>query len=611
MRRGILADIDELRALKGRISKKPFDAIYHALRTRCSLILQSAPLTEAQWRNLWLNGRWCAALEAAKTTQGRIIDLLVAHHIDANGAYRDRAIEELDNLVSWSAWVDPSIKGVAADLCTAESAVTATVALDWLWDDLDEAHRSDVIGAIRTKVVEAYRTAVTGQAWWYGCYHSWNAVVNSGCGLAALALGDEDERADEACQWALDGLGRFFDALGDEGGWDEGTGYWGYAMRYLLLFARALSRLKDDQSIFHRRGMDATGQFPIYFTPNGRPASFGDAPLVPLYGALYLLTGQTNCRQLLWWLDTYAFQHDVITSGWAAAGLALLFRPEDAPPAPEVKLEPVKVFTQIGWAALADHWPKPDFYVAAKTGDLSANHSQRDMNSIQLQVDGEMLLTDPGGAPSSDAYFSDARGEFYEVQARAHNTVIVAERDHLIDAHGRIVDSGCGQRYRWVACDAMTACGENVQFVRHLVMPADPHTQQGHTLIVLDELVNGVPETVEMFWHTQGELRLDPEKSTGAIIGRRSALGFAFACTTRASMASREHRLDARRRDRVIHITAGVIDSALFASVFSREPLDAPPQLERVDGQVTVRCPTATVRLKRKGRRLKLESVRA
>ena len=608
MRRGILANADELRALKGRISKKPFDAIYRVLRARCALILESAPVTEAQWRNHWMHGKWCAAVEAAKTTQGRIIDLLIAHHIDANGAYRDRAIEELDNLVSWSTWVDPSIKGGSADLCTAESAVAATIALDWLWDDLDETHRADVIGAIRTKAVDAYREAVGQPAWWYGCYHYWNAVVNSGCGLAALALGDED--ADETCGWALDGLSHFFDALGREGGWDEGTGSWGYALRYLLLFGQSLSRLKDDQSIFHRRGMDTTGQFPIYFTPNGRPASFGDSPVVPLYGTLYLLTERVDCRQLLWWLDTYAFHRDVATSGFATAGLALLFRPPDAPAAPPVQLEPVKVFSQIGWAALADRWPKPQFYVAAKTGDLSANHSQRDMNSIQLQVDGEMLLTDLGNAPHSDVNFSDARDEFYQVQARAHNTVTVAQRDHLIDAHGRIVDSGQGKRYRWIACDAMTACGENVQFVRYVVMVVDPDSQQGHTLVVLDELVNGVPETVEIFWHTQGELKLDTEKFTGAIIGRRTALGFGLACTTRASLECHEHHVDSRRHDHVIHVSAGVIDTALFASVFSRSPLDAAPQIERVDGQVIVRCPTATVHLQREGRHLKLTSVK-
>ena len=58
----------------------------------------------------------------------------------------------------------------------------------------------------------------------------------------------------------------------------------------------------------------------------------------------------------------------------------------------------MKVFNEIGWAAMADHWPSPSLYVSAKTGDLSAHHSQHDMNSLQVQVDGEMLLADRGAA---------------------------------------------------------------------------------------------------------------------------------------------------------------------------------------------------------------------
>ena len=609
MRRGILARRDEMTSLRDRIGRRPFDAIHDALRKRCSLILEASPVTEAQWRSAWQQGSWGAAVGAARTTQGRIMDLLVAHHVDSNPAYRNRAIEELKTLIGWSAWTDPCHNDLCVDLCTAEAAVAATIGLDWLWEDLGEADRLRVLHALRNRVILPYRQAVAKGAWWYNCYHHWNAVVNSGCGLAALALSDEEHAAHEAYQAARRGLRRFFDALGREGGWDEGTGHWGYAMRYVLLLGEAASRMLDDQSIFHYRGMDATGLFPIYFTPNGQPASFGDSPAVPLYGAFYLLVKRYGLKEVAWWLDTYAFRRDAGTSDWSAAGLALLFRPVDVetPAAPD--LLPLKVFHQIGWAAVADHWPRPGFYVAVKTGDLSANHSQRDMNSIQLQVDGEMLLTDPGSAPFSRECFSDARKDFYEAQARAHNTILVAERDQRIDAQGGIVEAQAGKDFRWVACDAGGACGENVRFIRHVVMLVNPKTQVATTLVVLDEIDNGVPERVDLFWHTLGEIAHTGPGMSGRITGQRSSVHFAVASTVRASATVESRQIAPHRTDRALHVSAGVIGKALFATLLSRSPIGGRIQLKQNASGARLRAGELDLHFKCLKRHLQLEKV--
>ena len=607
MRRGILASIEELHSLRGRLGRKPFDAIYHALRQRCSLILESSPITETQWQNMWQQGVWGSAITAARTAQGRILDLLIAHHVDNNAAYRDRAAEELNNLIAWSTWVDPCHNHQPVDLCTAEAAVAAVLALDWLWEEFTLAQRTRVIEAIRQKAIDPYHEAVKNQAFWYDCYHSWNAVVNSGIGLAGLALGDKDKAAQKAYKLARKGLKRFLGAFGKEGGWDEGTGYWGYAMRYLLLLGEACSRLADDQSIFHARGIDATGRFPVYFTPNGFAASFGDNPSVPLYGTFYLLARHFALPEMRWWLDTYSFHHDVSTSGYSAAGLALLFRPVDAETPREPKMSEVKVFNEIGWAAMADSWPKPRFYVAAKTGDLSANHSQRDMNSIQLQVDGEMMLTDIGHAPYSKEYFSEARGDFYEVQARAHNTIVVADEDHQIDARGTIDEATGGKNFRWLVCNAQKACGEGIRFYRHLVMIVEPGAQLGHMLVVLDELALGAPEKVELFWHSGAKIDLDADETSGTITGRRTSLHFALASTTGMKLTCTSRRLDARRGDHVLCASAGVIDKAMMLSVFSRRQLAGEVRLAETGDGVEIKAGEVMLKFKSSRRHLQLD----
>jgi hypothetical protein len=565
-------------------------------------------LTEQHWRMMWEQGSWGSALSAARTAQGRIFDLLIAHNIDPNQAYRDRAIEELKNLINWSTWVDPSSGDIPADVCTAEAAVAATVGLDWLWDDLSEADRLRVLKAIRTKAIAPYRQGVEQQCFWYNCYHSWNAVVNSGCGLAAMALSDEEPSAREAYRAARIGLKYFFDTLGREGGWDEGIGYWGYAMRYVLLFGEAVSRSLDDQKIFHSRGMEMTGLFPVYFTPRGQAVNFGDNTSAPLDGTFYLLVQHYGLREMTWWLDTYGFHRDASSTGWSTAGLAMLFRPIDAEVPAVPDLLPLKLFHEIGWAAIADKWPRPGTYVAVKTGDLAASHSQRDMNSIQLQVDGEMILTDLGSAKYSKDYLGASRGSFYEVQARAHNTAIFGERDHQIDAQGEILEAQSADDYRWVACDAGQACGENVHFVRHLILIVQPNIQAGRMLIVLDEL-GSAQEKVELFWHTLGKIEPNATATGGIISAGQVKLEFATACTAKYAAGTGSRELAPNRTDRFLHITVPGVSKAYFASVFSREKLTAKLDLKVHNGAVKLKVGGATLQFKGLKQHLQLESV--
>ena len=596
MRRGILATRDELRALGQKIEAKPFDRIFDALRKRCSLILESPPVTESQWQSLWGKGLRAAAVGAAKTVQGRIIDLLIAHHVEPNDAYRNRAIEELKGIAGWSTWVDPCHHQLAADLCTAEAAVAAAVGLDWLWEDLTKVDRMRVLQAIRHKAIEPYHQAVKDNAWWRTCYHSWNPIVNCGCAIAGLALGDEEPQAEEVFLHARQALRSFFNALGREGGWDEGAAAWGAAMRYVLLLGEAASRLVDDQRIFHERGMEATGLFPIYFTPNGHAAGFGDNSVMPLYGALYGLVKHYGVKDVAWWLDTYAMNHEPTTTGWSQAGLALLFRPADVRTPRTISLAPMKVFNEIGWAAMADRWPRPTFYVAAKTGDLAAYRSQRDMNAIRLQVDGEMLLTDAGAPIRNGGWPSEAHREFYEVQARAHNTVVVADADHQLDAQGLIAEAQSGKTYRWLVCDARGALGDGVRFVRHVVMLLDRTGAAGKVLVVLDELTNAVPEVVSVYWHTAGRIETGPTPRTGRIVGRVAELEFALAATVKSVLNADSFAFRNGLSDNVLTLSAGVMGKAYVASIFSREAIGAPARV-RTDRQGDVTVSAGTLKL--------------
>ena len=66
---------------------------------------------------------------------------------------------------------------------------------------------------------------------------------------------------------------------------------------------------------------------------------------------------------------------------------------------------------------------------------------------------------------------------------------MVGQREHSIDAQGDIVEAQFDKNYRWISCDAGTACGENVRFIRHVVMLLDKGGA-GQAVVVLDEIHN-------------------------------------------------------------------------------------------------------------------------
>ena len=610
MRRGILADTDQLGSLARRTSKSPFDAIFDALERRCALILETGPITETQWRAIWERGRWSSASLAARATQGRIMDLAICHHVDPNGAYRDRAVEELMNLQAWSTWVDPCHNKMAADICTSEAAVATVVGLDWLWDDISPDQRRTIINNVSEKALKPYLQAVEENVWWHGCYHHWNVVVNAGMALAAMAMEDEDPQAAEVEKCARAGMRHFFDAFGSDGAWDEGTGYWGVTIRYLLLLAEADKNLRDDMGVYHSRGLDSTGLFPIYFTPNGHAASFGDFPAEPLHGAIYLLARQFGLKEVAWWLDTYSLGRDATTNGWSTAGLAMLFRPDNIKTPKAPKLETVKTFHSIGWTAMADQWPRPGLYVAAKTGDMAVNHAKSNMNAIQLQCGGEMMLVEFSRGPNAREFATPAQNRFYELSAREHNTICTAQRDHYIDAQGSVLEAKSGKNYRWFACDSGGACGEGAGFVRHVVMTVDPDSRQGLAVIVLDELTNSAPEKFEQLWHTRARVELDDKTQTGTITGVRQQMHLALGATVKTSVKLKSARIDSHCNERFLHVTGGAVGGALLASIFAIDPIGGPVDIIESEDGVTVTAGDVRVNFKNTRTHLKLTGVK-
>ena len=409
---------------------------------------------------------------------------------------------------------------------------------------------------------------------------------------------------------ALGGLRHFFDALGREGGWDEGTGYWGYAMRYVLLLAEAARRTMDDQRLLHMRGMDATGAFPVYFTPNGQAASFGDNPAVPLFGALYLLVKHYGQNEIGWWLDHFAYRQDVVVGGWSSAGLGLLFRPIDAEITKPQRTGPREGLPRDRLGGNG----RP----LARAGLLRRRQDRRPVRQ-PLAARHELhpapgrrrdAADRPRPRPLQPGLFLRRARRVLHVQARSHNTLMVGQRDHQIDAQGEIVEAGGGVDYRYLACDAETACGDDVHFVRHLVMILDAKGQKAHTLVVLDELTGKQAEALDLFWHSLGQIDLNSSLKCGSIAGQKSCVYFALAATTSESVVTLEqHPLQPQQTESIIHLKTALRGKAFVASVFSPRPWPRPSKSAPPPAAIHVKAGPLSLQFKTRKRHLQLEVV--
>jgi hypothetical protein len=151
-----------------------------------------------------------------------------------------------------------------------------------------------------------------------------------------------------------------------------------------------------------------------------------------------------------------------------------------------------------------------------------------------------------------------------------------------------------------------------VRFLRHVVVLMDADAGRGRSLVVVDELTNGVPERVDLFWHTRGHVHLagEPQPIRGTISSGHTMLHFALHATVPSQTTVEVHELNSRRPDHVLRTTAGVSHTAEFVSVFSRDEVPKEVAAKRDNGRLVVTVGDVTLQFRSHRDVSELESVR-
>jgi hypothetical protein len=339
--------------------------------------------------------------------------------IDRDQRYADRAWLDVKAVAAFPDW-NPS-----HFLDTAEMTAALAIAYDWMYDAWTGEQRKTIREALVRHGLQAglkgYAVGGGRKAWWAKGKNNWNQVCNGGLLSGALAIGDEEPELAAAIAWnACKGLPVAMEHFAPDGGWYEGPGYWGYAMRYNVLAIACLdSALGKDFGLSKMPGFDKAGDFYLQLRgTSGKSFNYADAgagtvrsptlfwlakrfdkPALAAYQAEHATGDETD----LIWYEPKLLQGDVQPMPLAAS------------------------FGKVEVAAARSSWTNPDaLYVGVKAGRNGISHAHLDLGSFIFDALGTRWVFETGADDYNlPGFFGGKRYEYYRVRAEGQNTLVI------------------------------------------------------------------------------------------------------------------------------------------------------------------------------------------
>jgi len=277
--------------------------------------------------------------------------------------------------------------------------------------------------------------------WWMGFnsptrrVNNWNPWICSNW-LASTLLIEQDEtlRARSVFK-AIQALDNFIDQYPQDGGCDEGPGYWGRAGASLYDCLELLYSATDGQiSVYDHPLIRNIGQYIYRVQINDRYfVNFADASamITPSPGIVYGFGKRINDDKMMALGTWSAYQQDILHNGVSdSIGRQLVTIPKvdeilegsSLPPLPQdVWLDQIQVMAARDRSGSTD-----GFFVTAKGGHNNESHNHNDVGNFIVYLDGLPVLIDAGVEAYTAKTFSSSRYEIWTMQSNYHNVPTVA-----------------------------------------------------------------------------------------------------------------------------------------------------------------------------------------
>jgi hypothetical protein len=379
---------------------------------------------------------------------------------------------------------------------------------------------------------------------------------------------------------------------GDDGGWQEGPGYWGAYMRFALHYVVAL-RAATEVDLMQKPFFRNTPYYGLYTaTPYHQHSPFGDGQTGSPRGLgllMYVFSTLTQNPYFRWHADESGrtIGSDVLSLAAYDPGLQA-----KSP----LELPQARAFPAVGLAsfhtALGDKENDISFLMRSSPyGGVSHGHA--DQNAFVIEAFGRGLAIATGYYP----WYGSPHHHQWTRSTKAVNSILVDGKGQVArrwEAKGRLLAFQTVAGYDYAAGEAAAAyLGPLEKFRRHVV-----HVQPG-IFVMFDDLQAAQPATFQWLLHAYNKIDVDDTSRLLHLSNAPASMNVHLLLPEEVTFSQTDQyepqpESTKGRWENTWHLSASTTTaarSAHFLSVFLpfREgKSDSLPEIERVDGQGAV-----------------------
>ena len=379
-------------------------------------------------------------------------------------------------------------------------------AYDWTYDLFTEDERALVEESMRIRAADMYRM-LRRMPFDNNPYSSHPGRTIGFLGEAAIAFYHEWEEAAEYLDYITRIYWGVYPAWGkDDGGWNEGPGYWNAYMSFALHFVLAL-REGTGIDLAQRPFFNNTPYYGLYMTPpHGQMSPFGDgAEWRPRrHGSLIYWFSTLNRDPVIRWFAEES------GAGPGTGVLGVLLKDDSIEARAPADLPTSRVFEGAGLVALRTNlvMGADDVGFMMKSSPFGAvSHGHNDQNCFVLEAYGEALAVSTGHYN----YYGSPHHLEWTHATKSKNGITFdggEGQDRGWHARGAITDFVHGDAFDLTIGDATEAYGGRLtRALREVV-----HVRPG-IFVLRDDLASDEARTFEYRLHAIEEMTLRPQEN--------------------------------------------------------------------------------------------------
>jgi hypothetical protein len=392
--------------------------------------------------------------QAAVGERRRVLgDLVLAECVENQGRFMEQILNGVWATCEETSWSPPNEQGVAGNpnlvpdihnhgiaLVSGDRGHEVALIHHLLkprFDSFTGKVSERVTDELTARILDPYRDH---DFYWWLAYHrpwmnNWSPWCVYNCLSTVLLTSDDPDRIFHAMVKTIDVIHRYVDLQPDDGGCDEGVGYWARAATMVALCLDVFRRATHGKiDLFEHPKVRAMAHFPASAHIAGNYyINFADthhkaAPrVVNLYfcgkmcgdNALLAMASQADDpTRIVEEMKGYALYECLQYVALYAEIKALKSRGyEDLRDVWMTDLQVMTARQQAGSAA--------GLYLAAKAGRNNESHNHNDLGTFMVYADGEPAIIDVGVEAYRKQTFSDERYDIWTMQSAYHNVPLV------------------------------------------------------------------------------------------------------------------------------------------------------------------------------------------